>query len=186
MREAVRARYREPWRRYHDERHLDAVLAHVNELAAHAADFEAVRWAAYFYDAVDESGTVDNEWRSAELARAWLTTAGEPIDVVDEVVRLILVTQHHDPADTDANAAVLSDADLAVLAGSPDAYARYASDIRAEWSDLDDASFNAGRAAILREFLGRPQLFRTPTGQASWESTARHNLATELALLAAS
>ncbi|MBK3554713.1 hypothetical protein JHN51_33970, partial [Streptomyces sp. MBT61] len=44
----------------------------------------------------------------------------------------------------------------------------------------------AGRAAVLRQLLDLPRLFRTSYGAAEWEARARHNLATELELLTSS
>lgn len=81
---------------------------------------------------------------------------------------------------------MLCDADLAVLAGGPDAYAAYAAQVREEYGFVPDEAFRAGRAAVLRQLLALPRLFRTPYGAAEWEARARHNLATELELLGSS
>jgi predicted metal-dependent HD superfamily phosphohydrolase len=98
------------------------------------------------------------------------------------VQRLVLLTAGHDPAPGDANGAVLCDADLAVLAGPPEAYAAYASAIREEYGHLSDADFTAGRIAVLEHLLALPALFRTPPAQ-QWTAPARANLAAELTLL---
>ena len=79
-----------------------------------------------------------------------------PDDRVDEVARLVLLTAGHDPEPGDANGAVLCDADLAVLAGPPDAYAAYASAVRAEYGHLSDEEFTAGRIAVLERLLALP------------------------------
>ena len=77
--------------------------------------------------------------------------------MVDEVARLVLLTEHHRPADDDANGCALCDA------------------------DLPDAVFTAGRAAVLRALLAKPRLFQTGYGRAAWEDAARANVTRELA-----
>src|SRR5262249_3938128 len=116
-------RYAEPHRRYHTTTHLAEVLGHVDELAGEAADAEAVRLAAWFHDAVYDPARDDNEERSAVLAEDLLGATDLPAETVAEVARLVRLTTTHDPEEGDRNGAVLCDADLAVLAASPDRYA---------------------------------------------------------------
>jgi predicted metal-dependent HD superfamily phosphohydrolase len=177
------ARWAEPQRRYHTTDHLVAVLDRIDELAAHAADPDAVRLAAWFHDAVYRPDRSENEERSAALAERALPEAGVPAATTAEVVRLVRLTVTHDPADGDRNGEVLCDADLAVLAGSPAAYAAYAAAVREEYGFVPDELFRTGRADVLRQLLALPRLFRTPAGYERWERAARHNLDTELALL---
>lgn len=179
-------RWAEPQRRYHTTAHLIAVLDHIDTLAGHAADPEAVRLAAWFHDVVYRPDRSENEERSAQLAERALIEAGVPVTGTEEVARLVRLTMSHDPQPGDTNGEVLCDADLAVLAGSPGEYAAYAAAIREEYSFIPDAAFREGRAAVLRQLLGLPRLFRTPYGTARWEAIARRNLTTELKLLTAS
>lgn len=179
-------RWREPHRHYHSAGHLEAVLDAVDELAAAARDVDAVRLAAWFHDAVYDGKPGDDERASAALARSVLTELGLPAARIDEVERLVLLTIGHDPSPGDANGAVLCDADLAVLAGTPSDYAAYASAVRDDYAHVSDDDFAAGRAAVLSSLLDRPALFHTETGRRRWEGPARHNLAIELVLLRAS
>ncbi|RLL67451.1 hypothetical protein [Streptomyces sp. Z26] len=181
--ENLLARWAEPQRRYHTTAHLRAVLDHVDALAGHAADPDAVRLAAWFHDAVYRPDRSENEERSARLAERALTEAGVPAGRTAEVARLVRLTTGHDPADGDTNGETLCDADLAVLAGSPEEYAHYAAAVRQEYGFVPDDAFRTGRAAVLRQLLALPRLFRTPHGRARWEPTARHNLRGELDLL---
>jgi predicted metal-dependent HD superfamily phosphohydrolase len=174
----------EPHRRYHDLAHLAAVLGIVGELAASAADPDAVRLAAWYHDAVYDPRRDDNEERSAARARAGLR------GLVDEqrigaVERLVLLTAGHDPQPGDTDGAVLCDADLAVLASPPEAYAAYASAVREEYGHLPDAVFAAGRAAVLEQLLALPALYRLPAVAERWTAPARANLTAELTLLRA-
>jgi predicted metal-dependent HD superfamily phosphohydrolase len=179
---AVVAAWSEPHRRYHDLAHLAAVLGLVGELAGAAADPDAVRLAAWYHDVVYDPERTDNERISADRARAGLRGL-VPDALVDEVERLVLLTAGHDPAADDADGAVLCDADLAVLAGPPEAYATYASAIREEYRHLSDEEFTAGRIAVLEHLLALPALYRTPRAATLWTERATANLTAELALL---
>jgi predicted metal-dependent HD superfamily phosphohydrolase len=177
------ARWQEPQRRYHTLTHLTAVLDHVDVLEQHADDPDVVRLAAWFHDAVYLPDRSENEERSARLAERALPEAGVPDGKTAEVARLVRLTVGHDPADDDRDGQVLCDADLAILAAPPSAYAAYTAAVREEYAFVPGDAFRAGRAAILRQLLDLPRLFRTPHGAAQWEPTARYNLRGELEML---
>ncbi len=184
-------RWSEPQRRYHTTGHLLAVLDRVDELAVHATDldagvpvdWDAVRLAAWFHDAVYRPERSENEERSAALAERALPELGIDAACTAEVARLVRLTAGHDPAPDDHNGAALCDADLAVLAGAPEQYAAYAAAVREEYGFVPDREFRAGRAEVLRHLLGMASLYRTPYGKQQWERVARRNLTTELELL---
>ncbi len=173
-------RWSEPQRRYHTPEHLRAVLRHVDDLAGHAADPDAVRLAAWFHDAVYRPDRTENEERSAALAVRALTAAGLPAARTAEVERLVLLTVAHDPAPGDRDGEVLCDADLAVLGGTPEAYAAYAAAVREEYGFVPAPDFTAGRAAVLRRLLALPALYRTPAARERLTDAARANLTAEL------
>ncbi|MFD9860766.1 HD domain-containing protein [Streptomyces alboflavus] len=177
------ARWGEAHRRYHDRSHLLAVLDHIDTLHPHADTPHLVRLAAWFHDAVYAPDRSENEERSARLAERALPEAGLTQEATAEVARLVRLTVTHDPADGDTNGEVLCDADLAILAAPPDAYARYAAAVREEYAFVPDEAFRAGRADVLRQLLALPRLFRTEYGATHWEALARENLRTELDLL---
>jgi predicted metal-dependent HD superfamily phosphohydrolase len=177
------ARWSEPQRRYHTTAHLKAVLDHIDVLEDHADDPALVRLAAWFHDAVYLPERSTNEERSARLAERALAEVGLTVRQIDEVSRLVLLTVTHDPDEDDLNGEVLCDADLAILAAAPDAYAAYAAAVREEYGFVPDEPFREGRAAVLRQLLALPRLFRTPYGAAHWEERARENLTAELDLL---
>ncbi|MGW7384662.1 HD domain-containing protein [Streptomyces sp. NPDC054794] len=176
-------RWQEPQRHYHTLTHLTAVLDHVDVLEKHADDPDVVRLAAWFHDAVYLPDRSENEERSARLAERALTEAGVPEAKAAEVARLVRLTVTHDPAEDDRDGQVLCDADLAILAAPPSAYAVYTAAVREEYHFVPSDAFRAGRAAILGQLLDLPRLFRTPHGRAEWEATARYNLAAELEML---
>ncbi|CAL9481101.1 HD domain-containing protein [Streptomyces sp. enrichment culture] len=177
------ARWQEPQRHYHTLAHLVAVLDHVDTLERYAADPDLVRLAAWFHDAVYLPERSENEERSARLAERALPEAGVPEHRSAEVARLVRLTVTHDPGEDDFDGQVLCDADLAVLASPPHAYAAYTAAVREEYHFVPNDAFRAGRCDVLRQLLALPRLFHTPFGHRHWEATARYNLRGELEML---
>jgi predicted metal-dependent HD superfamily phosphohydrolase len=182
--EAVCARYREPHRRYHTLLHVLRVLRTIGELEATLplADPVAVRLAAWYHDVVYDVRAATSERDSAALARRALTALGRPAAQIALVGELVLATVDHridTVSDADA-AAVLLDADLAVLAADPATYEAYVDGVRAEYGHLDDVTWRAARTAVLRALLGRDALFLVPP-TVDREVAARANITAELA-----
>lgn len=181
--EDLRARYGEPHRRYHVRAHIHDVLA-VLAAGPAAEDPVAVRLAAWFHDAVYDPRAADNEAASAALAVRTLAGWGAPDPTVRRVRALVLATDHRrPPPDGDGDAALLVDADLAILAAEPERYDAYVAAVRAEYAQVDDAAWRTGRAAVLDALLARRPLYRTAAAGARGEDRARANLARERATL---
>lgn len=166
-------------RGYHDLRHLAEVLARIEELGEGSDPVLVL--AAWFHDAVYDTGG-DNEERSAGLAVATLSGHLDRDDV-DEVARLVRMTEHHRPAAGDHRGEVLSDADLGILAASPARYAEYVADVRKEYAEIPEADFARGRLAVLEALAVKPSLFHTAYARERWEPAARRNLEAEIAEL---
>jgi predicted metal-dependent HD superfamily phosphohydrolase len=178
VRDELIAAYADPARGYHDTVHLTEVLDRLDELAATTAfDRRAVELAAWFHD-----GVYDGQPGAEERSAQWAEAAGVPD--ADEVARLVRLTEHHKPSDSDANGCVLSDADLAILAAPAARYSEYAATVRREYSFVPDDAFAEGRTAILRDLLAKPTLFHTAHARAHWEAVARANVERELSALA--
>jgi predicted metal-dependent HD superfamily phosphohydrolase len=179
------ARHREPQRRYHTAVHVMWVLRHVDELVDDRVDAPVVRAAALFHDAVYDPRSTTNETDSAALASRALSPLGWAPERVRLVAELIEGTARHDPVVAAArpDAAVLFDADLAILGSSPAEYQAYVTGVRAEYGHVDTAGWRAGRAAVLRGFLERDPIYTTAAMRAARERRARANLAAELASL---
>lgn len=176
---ALLAAWQQPHRHYHTVTHLRDVLTHVDELAAHADDPDAVRLAAWFHDAVYD-GAPDDEERSAQRAEKDLRALQLVPDLIGEVTRLVRLTATHDPAPGDRNGETLSDADLAILAGPAAKYRAYSAAVRAEYAHVPHEDFAAGRSTILQAMLDAPALYRTPHAHRHWEAQARSNIRAEL------
>ena len=177
-------RYAEPHRRYHTAEHLHHVLTMIDELADDQ-DLFLVRLAAWFHDAVYAIpvGQVSNEEASARLAIRMLARAGLEQEDLTQVARLVRLTETHVPGARDPEGELLCDADLAILAAPPDAYARYVEQIRTEYAAVPEQGFLAGRLVVLTDLAAR-EIFRTAKGR-RLTPAARANLEAEMRTLTA-
>lgn len=97
-------RHAEPHRRYHSLTHLSEIHTALDQLAEageSAAEGAQVRLAAWFHDVIYDPVAADNEARSAVHAEAALDRMGLDRQMQDEVVRLVEMTEHHNPATED-------------------------------------------------------------------------------------
>lgn len=173
-------RWGESHRLYHDAAHLLDVLLTLDLLAqeGHGGGGSAVL-AGWFHDAVYDGVPGRDEQASADLAVRTLTGLGVTSALVARVGDLIAGTAT--PGWIDGpDAAALNDADLAVLAGSPQRYNRYAAAVRREYAHVPDEAFQAGRVGVLERLLTLPTLYHTPPARRRWERRARENLTREL------
>ncbi len=182
--DGVFARHREPHRRYHTLTHLMWVLRHISLLLAAGeptTDLAAVQLAALWHDTVYDPRASDNEARSALLARSAAVDLGWSLPRQELVERLVIATAGHRP--TDADEAILVDADLAILGASAQEYSAYVTGVRYEFAHVSDDAWRSGRTAVLHGFIARPHLFTTVTMRTEREARARANIAAELASL---
>jgi predicted metal-dependent HD superfamily phosphohydrolase len=173
-------RYSEPQRRYHTTKHLQQVLTMIDRLADDH-DIFLVRLAAWFHDAVYAipPGQVSNEEASARLALRELSRVGLEQEDLNQVARLVRLTETHVPGPRDPEGELLCDADLAILASDPSDYADYLAAVREEYAQFPEEEFLAGRLAVLTELSDR-EIFRTAKGRQLTDA-ARVNLTAEIA-----
>ena len=174
-------RWSEPHRRYHGCTHLLSVLEALDLLTDPVDPPPTVLLAAWFHDAIYRGVAGQDEEESARLAEDRLAVAGLPEAEVAEVARLVRLTSDHRPGPGDDDGVLLCDADLSVLGGEPDEYARYVADVRQDYAHIGDADFAAGRAAVVRHLLELDPLFHSGRAQELWLDAAHRNLKGELA-----
>ena len=184
LRERLAAAYAEPARHYHGLAHIDALQRWLTRWEHLARDAHLIDAAIWFHDAIYDTQRSDNERRSAELARTELAAIGWAPASVERVAALVLATEHHVADADDTDAWLFLDLDLSVLAQSSEPYAAYRAGVRAEYAWVDDSRYRNARAAVLRSFLTRDAIYRTPELHAAWEAAARANLVAELNALA--
>jgi predicted metal-dependent HD superfamily phosphohydrolase len=176
-------RYHEPHRHYHTTKHLLNMLTMIDQLADDH-DLFLVRLAAWYHDAVYAipEGQVSNEEASARLALRQLSRVGLEQEDLNQIARLVRLTETHLPGPRDPEGELLCDADLAILASNPGDYADYVAAVRAEYANVPEEEFLAGRLSALIPFVDR-EIFRTAKGRQLTDA-ARTNLATEINAIA--
>jgi predicted metal-dependent HD superfamily phosphohydrolase len=168
-------RYSEPHRRYHTWAHVLDCLEARRRITT--AAIPEVDLALLFHDAVYEPLAGDNEARSAELLveegrRAWMEEG-----VLQRARPLVHATAHAVATEVDSEeACIVLDADLSILGADPSRFDEYERLVREEFGRVDQASYVAGRSAVLCSFLERPSIYLTHRGRRLWESNARRNL----------
>ena len=173
-------RWGEEHRKYHCRTHLLAVLESLDLLAESSPPPRAVPLAAWFHDAVYQGIPGQDEELSARLAEDRLAAAGLDDGEVREVARLVRLTAVHSPEPGDRPGALLCDADLAVLGGSPEEYARYLAAVREDYAHVSDADFAKGRAVVVRRLLDLDPIFHSGRARTLWSAAALRNLEDEL------
>ncbi len=174
-------RYTQTHRAYHNLQHIENVLLRIEELAPPKEHELALALAAWFHDAVYQPDRDDNEERSAYVAYDALEQVGASPELMSEVVRLIRLTASHEADPDDIAGEVLCDADLAILGSPREKYVEYAQSIRQEYIHVPSTEYQVGRAQVLRSFLDREHIYRTPYAREHWEAAARENMAAEIA-----
>src|SRR5436190_16079278 len=97
------ARYTGPDRHYHDISHIAASLIELDGVRHLAGDPAAIEVAIWFHDCIYDGRRLDNEERSAAVARESLEQMGASDELIEAVCQLILATKHTTvPATPDA------------------------------------------------------------------------------------
>lgn len=184
MTPALEAAYAQPHRRYHSREHIERCLALLEKVEGLAScERELLTWAIWWHDAIYEPTASDNEARSAKMAEHDLAGLGVSAGKRAEVARLIRLTAGHEVESGDRLGGILVSIDLAILGAGRAAYDAYAAGVRAEYAQVPEPLWRAGRRGVLQRFLDAPVIFPDPAFRERFEDQARQNLARELAAL---
>ncbi len=173
--------HRTPRRCYHTLDHICECLDALALLGGYSEPTAVL--ALFFHDAIYVAGSNRNELASAQLAHV-VSTSIEAEQYADDVCDAILATQHKQPPSTEI-AAMVTDADLSILAATSDRYTEYTRQIRHEWKHVVESDFRSGREQFIRSMLQRERIYWTESGQRQFEEAARANLKRELQSLTA-
>lgn len=187
LKSALSALYSAEGRHYHNLAHIEAMLALAGEYRGLLGDCEAVEAAIWFHDAVYDSKAKDNEAQSAALAEKKLAGRAGPARL-DRIMAMIVATATHQPprfddATATRDASLFLDMDLSILGAAPDAFDAYERAIRREYDWVEEPMWRAGRGAVLKNFLARPQIFHSEEFRQRFEPQARLNMARSLEAL---
>lgn len=172
--------YQEPQRHYHAQQHLVECLTHF-EQSRHLAECPGeVAIALWFHDAIYDVRDKSNERQSADWAIRALAASYATQATWERVDRLIMATKHDaTPAQRDEQ--LLVDIDLSILGATPQRFAEYDRQVRAEYSWVPGFVYNMKRRRVLRSFLARPSIYSTSHFKVRYEAQARVNLAAAVA-----
>lgn len=174
----VRA-YEEPQRHYHSLQHLCECLAHFEQARHLAQQPGEVAIALWFHDAIYDVRGKSNERQSADWAIRVLASCQASQATLARVERLIMVTRH-DATPSEPDEQLLVDIDLAILGATPERFAEYDAQVRAEYAWVPGFVYRMKRRSVLKAFLGRPCIYSTEHFNVRYEAQARSNLAAVL------
>lgn len=177
--EEILKAYDSPGRVYHTTEHLYHCFMVLEKLVAKLPGTANIKMALWYHDFVQ--GTLDNEERSACFALARLTFL--PPGQASLIADLLRATKHLEPPRT-REAQVLVDVDLSILGETSEVFDRYETQIREEYSWVEELTFRKARTDLLASFLSRPTIYSTHEFKSSqYETRARINLARSVSRL---
>jgi len=177
---ALRSRYAEPHRHYHDKNHLAHCLAQLDLAKDQIEQLDQVELAIWFHDVINDPGRDDNEARSAAFFRDMAAGVMDE-GLVDSVVDLILVTTHREmPSAMDQ--CFICDIDLSSFGCPWECYMRDTQKVKAEFQGPAE-DYYRGKKGFLEAMLRRPKIFQTDFFHARYEQQARENIGRLLALM---
>lgn len=171
--------YSQPQRAYHGLQHLYECITlfkTASHLAHQPAQLELALW---FHDAIYAPRQADNEQRSADWAENFLQCCGVNPIMIGQVTNLVMATWHHQASNADEQ--LMVDIDLAILGSTPERFAQYQQQIRAEYDFVPPALYAVKRSEVLAGFYQRPRIYQTEYFYSHYEQQARHNLQLALA-----
>jgi predicted metal-dependent HD superfamily phosphohydrolase len=175
-------KYREPFRTYHNQNHLNELFKYFDTYNDNLEHPSEVAYAIFYHDIIYKVWSKNNELNSAELATEYLLVTNRSEREVKRVFDLIMSTNDHTPRkNTDEKWMI--DFDLAILGQSWDIYHDYTHKIREEYSTVPGFMYRKGRRKVLNHFLNKKRIFKTDTFYNLYEMKARENMKKELEIL---
>lgn len=173
-------RYTEEHRYYHNLCHVNALLFLAEDFKGNFSDYDCVRLAIWFHDAIYEPREKGNEIGSAKLAVESLSRLGLMENKIQKVERMILATERHDAAALDFDGKLFLDLDLSILGAGEEAYKKYSAAIRCEYSHVPEFLYFEARRKVLENFLRREFIYFTGEMRVRFERAARVNIENEI------
>lgn len=178
----IKESYSSTKRHYHTLKHLENILAQLNEVKEQVQDWQTILFTLYYHDVIYKPLRSDNEEQSADLAAKRM----KQISVSDQKIKLcreqILATKAHSKtANADTNYFI--DADLSIFGHPWETYLEYCNNIRKEYSIYPDLVYIPGRKKVINHFLTMDRIFKTPFFYNKFELQAKQNLKKEIELI---
>ncbi len=167
--------YSERHRFYHTASHIEAMLGHLDMVAALSSYPHELELAIWFHDAIYKPFSSTNEMDSARWVKELLLESHYPQEGVDRVHQLVMATAHGGKV-SDADEALIVDIDLSILGAPSEVYDDYERNIRKEYRLVPWAICRKKRKTLLDAFLQKEAIFHLDDFRAKYEMVARENL----------
>jgi predicted metal-dependent HD superfamily phosphohydrolase len=175
--ETIEKQYSAKNRFYHNLLHLENMIQQLAEIAENNdMDMDSLLFAIYFHDIIYDVQKNDNEYNSSLYFEEMLINTH--FNNIEKVKTLILKTKDH-KGTTNYDENILLDLDLLILGSAEEIYAKYANNIRKEYSIFSDADYKKGRKSVLEHFLALDKIYSTDYFYQKYESRARKNIERE-------
>lgn len=173
-------RYSEPHRKYHILSHIVSMLDEFEEVRSLSVNPVSARLGIWYHDVIydtheSHAHIASNEERSAFLAEQDLENLGVLTSVIEEVMRLISLTDHSSFV-SDIDAQIVLDLDLGVIGQDDEVFDEYESNIRKEYSWVPEDIFKRERSKILKKIMERDYIYYLDCMRNKYELIARKNL----------
>ncbi len=175
----VENNYSQKSRHYHNLQHIDALINHLEPVAAKLDDWELIQFSVFYHDIIYKPTKSNNEEKSAELAVKRLTQLGVSTSRIEKCKQQIIATKEH-KSNQSGDTAYLLDADLSILGAPVEQYLEYTKKIRKEYGIYPDLIYKPGRKKVVQHFLNMASIFKTKYFQDQFEKQAKKNLQQEL------
>jgi predicted metal-dependent HD superfamily phosphohydrolase len=173
-------KYSQEHRFYHNLSHIRAMLEAAEKFRSKFADYDSVRLAIWFHDAIYDPKARTNETESAALAVKILAELNFPNAQIEKVKKMVLATEKHDATTLDADGKLFLDLDLGILAAKKEVYKKYSEAIRKEYDFVPENLYREKRREVLQSFLQRQNIYYTGEFRELLEERARVNIANEI------
>lgn len=174
----LHSKYAEKHRTYHNLTHLKELFSYFDMYHDSLKYPDSICFSIFYHDVIYSVIKKDNEERSADFAIDALSDFISDKDLLTKIHQQIIATKTHNSEDIDTQ--FLLDFDLAILGQSFEKYSEYSQLIRKEYKLIPDFMYKKGRAKVLKHFIEKPFIYKTPEFIEQFEQQAKSNLQQEL------
>lgn len=167
-------------RYYHNLSHIRSMISLSKQFEKQVEDYDSFLFSVFYHDAIYDTAKNDNEKQSSLLLRDHLIKT--TFDKIEKCMKLIESTANH-IAINDFDFSLFLDIDLSILGESWSHYQNYMSNIRKEYNNFDEQTFNSGRLKVLKSFLENKNIYKTEYFKDKYELQARSNMSHEIEII---
>ena len=169
------AAYTEKLRFYHTDKHIDAMLEHLDAVAHLAVRPAELELAIWFHDAIYKAFSKTNELDSAVWAKEFALSNGYDQEGADRVYDLIMATLHNGEVKDDDQKLIV-DIDLTILGAPKNVYDDFERNVRREYKRVPSFIYRRKRKELLKSFLNNNSIYHLDFFKDKYETVARNNI----------